>query len=61
MAFGWGPHRCVGQSLAKIETRFLFEQLFETSAEYCLSTDRVEVIDDFMTYGLKELLLTRQS
>ena len=36
VSFGYGPHMCIGASLARIETRMAFEALFERYPEMSL-------------------------
>jgi cytochrome P450 len=40
MAFAFGPHMCLGQHLARMETRVLFEQLFSRLPNLRLDPDR---------------------
>ncbi|MFC7624916.1 cytochrome P450 [Microlunatus sp. GCM10028923] len=55
VAFGHGPHYCIGNSLARIELRAVFARLFERYPELRLATDRLELRDDAIGGGLAAL------
>jgi cytochrome P450 len=38
LAFGMGPHRCLGAALARTEARIAFARLFERLPDLCLAT-----------------------
>jgi cytochrome P450 family 142 subfamily A polypeptide 1 len=40
VAFGFGPHFCLGNQLARLELRVMFERLFERMPDVALATDR---------------------
>ena len=42
VAFGWGTHLCIGQALARLETRIAFEELLASIPEYEMESDGVE-------------------
>jgi cholest-4-en-3-one 26-monooxygenase len=39
VAFGFGPHFCLGNQLARLELRVMFERLFERMPDIALATD----------------------
>ena len=54
IAFGYGPHMCLGQHLAKMEMRILFEELLPRLASIELAGDPRYVVTNFVG-GLKSL------
>ncbi len=54
MAFGFGPHVCLGQHLAKLEMRILFAELLSRIDEIALDGDPAWVQANFVS-GLKRL------
>lgn len=54
MAFGFGPHVCLGQHLAKLEMRILFTELLSRIDEIALDGDPAWVEANFVS-GLKRL------
>ena len=57
MAFGLGPHRCLGSHLARRELRIALEEWHRRIPEYQL-TDGVEVVEHGGMYGLDRLELS---
>jgi len=56
MAFGLGPHLCVGAPLARLQTRILMNELFDHVAEPRLAPDFVyEKVNFFAFRGPKHL------
>jgi cytochrome P450 family 142 subfamily A polypeptide 1 len=39
VAFGFGPHFCLGNQLARLELRVMFERLFERLPDIALASD----------------------
>jgi cytochrome P450 len=54
IAFGYGPHMCIGQHLAKLELRILFEELLPRIKSIELTGDRKVVQTNFVG-GLRSL------
>ncbi|PBC48034.1 cytochrome P450 [Rhodococcus sp. ACS1] len=57
LAFGWGPHQCVGQQLARIELHVVFSTLFRRIPTLRLDADISELKfkEDSQAYGIYEL------
>jgi cytochrome P450 len=60
MAFGYGRHSCVGQSLARVELQIVFSTLFRRIPTLRLATpiDHIEFKNDRLAYGVYELPVT---
>jgi hypothetical protein len=43
MGFGWGPHRCLGSNLARLEARMALEHLLERFPDFELAGDPVRL------------------
>jgi cytochrome P450 len=54
LAFGFGPHLCLGQHLAKMEMRILFEELLPKLKSVQL-TGEAKLSESFFVNGLKNL------
>ncbi len=54
LAFGYGPHLCLGQHLAKMEIRALYDTLLDRVAEIELAGETESVASTFVS-GLKRL------
>ncbi|TDO46868.1 cytochrome P450 [Kribbella sp. VKM Ac-2527] len=54
IAFGYGPHMCIGQHLAKLELRVLFEELLPRIRSIAITGDRKVVQTNFVG-GLRNL------
>ncbi|MFE1961751.1 cytochrome P450 [Streptomyces sp. NPDC059479] len=56
-AFGWGPHQCIGQQLARIELHVVFSTLFRRVPGLRLAVDPSELKfkEDSQAYGIYEL------
>ncbi len=52
LAFGYGPHMCIGQHVAKLEMRVLFEELLPRVSSFELAGDAKYVAANFLS-GLK--------
>ncbi|MFJ9024145.1 cytochrome P450 [Streptomyces sp. NPDC102259] len=59
-AFGWGPHQCVGQQLARIELHVVFSTLFRRVPTLRLAVDVSELKfkEDSQAYGIYDLPVT---
>jgi cytochrome P450 len=58
LAFGVGPHRCIGSHLARIELRIAFEELHRRLPTYRLDPERPPVRHLGTVNGVSELRLT---
>jgi cytochrome P450 len=60
VAFGYGPHQCLGQNLARAELEIVYETLFRhlPGLRLAIEPEEVPVKDDAMVYGLYELPVT---
>jgi cytochrome P450 len=58
VAFGLGPHFCLGAPLARLEARVAFEELFARARRFERRTDEVDRIDSLMLRGLASLPLS---
>jgi len=56
-SFGWGPHQCVGQQLARVELHVVFGTLFRRVPTLRLAVDFAELRfkEDSQAYGIYEL------
>ncbi|MEU6198766.1 cytochrome P450, partial [Streptomyces sp. NPDC047061] len=57
MSFGWGPHQCVGQQLARVELQVVFGALFRRIPALRMAVDLSELKfkEDSQAYGIYEL------
>ncbi len=57
VAFGYGPHQCLGQNLARAELEIVYETLFRRvpGLRLAIPAEEVPVKNDAMVYGLYEL------
>jgi cytochrome P450/O-methyltransferase involved in polyketide biosynthesis len=60
VAFGYGPHQCLGQNLARIELQIVFDTLLRRVPTLRLATEpaTLRFKDDANVYGLHELPVT---
>jgi cytochrome P450 len=60
VAFGFGPHQCLGQNLARMELQIVFDTLFRRIPELELAApvDELPFKDDANIYGLYRLPVT---
>ncbi|WP_329281669.1 cytochrome P450 [Streptomyces sp. NBC_01451] len=60
LAFGYGPHQCLGQSLARLELEIVFDTLFRRvpGLRLAVPADELQFKDDATIYGLYELPVT---
>ncbi|MEV0311081.1 cytochrome P450 [Nonomuraea fuscirosea] len=60
VAFGFGPHQCLGQNLARMELQIVFDTLFRRvpTLEPAMDLDELPFKDDANIYGLYELPVT---
>ncbi|MEU6720795.1 cytochrome P450 [Nonomuraea sp. NPDC046802] len=60
LAFGFGPHQCLGQSLARVELEIVFNTLFQRipGLRLAVSEEQLEFKNDTSVYGMHELPVT---
>jgi cytochrome P450 len=59
LAFGFGVHQCLGQSLARVELQVVFPRLFERFPGLRLATSADDVpYKNSMVYGAESVLVT---
>jgi cytochrome P450 len=60
VAFGFGPHQCLGQNLARAELHIVFDTLFRRIPSLRLASpvDELPFKDDASIYGLHRLQVT---
>ncbi|MFI6094714.1 cytochrome P450 [Lentzea sp. NPDC051213] len=60
LAFGYGPHQCLGSSLARLELQVVFDTLFRRVPGLALAcaVDELPFKDGGMVYGLHRLPVT---
>ncbi|MPY51434.1 cytochrome P450 [Streptomyces acidicola] len=60
LAFGYGPHQCLGQSLARIELEIVYTTLLRRIPDLRLATeaDSLPLKNDVAIFGLRELPVT---
>ncbi|WP_194829985.1 cytochrome P450 [Nocardia sp. XZ_19_231] len=56
-SFGWGPHQCVGQQLARIELHVVFGTLFKRipTLQLAVGVEELKFKEDSQAYGIYEL------
>ncbi|GAA4950939.1 cytochrome P450 [Nonomuraea thailandensis] len=60
LAFGFGPHQCLGQSLARVELEIVFTTLFRRvpGLRLAVPAEELSFKDDSTVYGMNELPVT---
>jgi cytochrome P450 len=61
LAFGCGPHLCLGMHVARLEARLGLEALFARIGEFEIDLDRAEALRTEFVQGFKSLPLTFQA
>ncbi len=59
IAFGYGPHFCIGAHLARVEGRVAFEALLRRLPEMSFAEETLDWIDTLVLRGLRSLPLVR--
>ena len=57
LAFGYGPHFCIGAPLARLEAKLAFDRLLTRISHIALANDRIEWVDNLVLRGVKSLKL----
>ena len=57
LAFGFGIHFCLGASLARLEARVGFEELFKRATGFRRLDPEIEYIDSFLLRGPRSIRL----
>jgi cytochrome P450 len=58
LAFGFGAHQCLGQSLARVELQVVFPRLFERFADLRLAAGADVRYKNSMVYGAESVMVT---
>jgi cytochrome P450 len=60
IAFGYGPHQCLGQNLARLELQIVFDTLFRRipNLKLAIPVDDVRFKTDASIYGVQQLPVT---
>jgi len=60
VAFGFGPHQCLGQHLARLELRLVLDRLrpYLPSMRVAVPFEKIEFRHDMLMYGVHELPVT---
>ena len=60
VAFGFGPHQCLGQNLARMELQIVFDTLLRRipALKLAVPVDELPFKDDSAIYGLHEFPVT---
>jgi cytochrome P450 len=60
LAFGYGPHQCIGQHVARVELEVVFTRLFERIPDLRLAVpaDELPYMHDYSTFGIWEVPVT---
>jgi cytochrome P450 len=60
IAFGYGPHQCLGQNLARLELQIVFDTLFRRipNLKLAIPVDDVRFKTDASIYGVRQLPVT---
>ena len=57
VSFGYGPHMCIGASLARIESKLVFEKIFERFPDLKLTESEPSWQKNFIFRGFDNLLV----
>ena len=59
-AFGWGPHQCIGQQLARIELQVAYPTIFRRipTLQLAVPFESLRFKEDSLAYGIYELPVT---
>jgi cytochrome P450 len=59
VAFGFGPHECLGQPLARVELQVVYGTLYRRLPSLRLATDlqKINFTQDMLVYGVHRLPL----
>ena len=58
LSFGHGAHKCIGASLARLETRIAFELLFASTKEISIDESRAERVQMSNVAGYSSIPMT---